>query len=77
MTIPLYFHSLVHSEEVMDMFCDLTRTLMLAFFSLGHCSNKIFQTVHDYKLGWVPLLYTTTRLDDLVSRSETCLKRKL
>ena len=40
MTIPLYFHSLVHSEEEMDMFCDLT---MLAFFPLDTVRTRSFK----------------------------------
>ena len=64
------------SKEIIDMFPDLTKIVMLAFH--GHRSSKICQTLQGYKLAWgLPII--DTRFDDLdlVLRSQVCQNYKL
>ena len=43
----------------------------------GHCSCKVFPTLHNYKLAWVLPIHTRFDDLDLASRSQMCQNRKL
>ena len=76
MSIPLIF-TFAHSRGKIDMFSDLTRTIMLTFWHT--CLREVFQTLHDYNLAWDLVLVIHTRFNDLdlISKSQVCQNHKL
>ena len=70
-----FFFFCTYSREIIDVFLIWQKLFHWLFHR--HCSNEIFQTLHNYNLAWgLPVL---TRFDDLniVSRSQVYQTHKL
>ena len=70
--LPLFFIFCTCSREIIVMFSDLTKTLILA-----HCLKEAFQTLHDYYLARGLPIYTRFDDLDLIPKLQVCQNHKL
>ena len=75
MNIPLFL-TLTYLRKIVDIFPDFSKTSCHWLF-YGHCSSKVFETLHYYNLVWHLPIHARFDDFDLVSRSQVCQNHKL